>query len=266
MHATASWNHLLPEHPTSAPVATRPKLHCNTANREHVDGTSGADMTLSEWEAEAIRRYRTLRGIQTNVSSQCEYLSSSATHASLLQLILHSKLLPIQDWRESAWTVASWFQGHASAPLGLLSYAVTDIVLSHEIEPCSAARWVLDISKALLSKCGTPASCATVSYGDWAIAEELERSAYTLQTRNPSVFASFSSVLLNALMDEVIASTDKSELWGLLPLCFLLKRNKGFALSVWTGDEQRYRTRVQSVCELGRVLPTHVAAVLSAVV
>ncbi|ESL08243.1 hypothetical protein TRSC58_04058 [Trypanosoma rangeli SC58] len=272
--AAASWNQLVPESRpltlASCPVATvtasMPRAN-KTGEHEESGSETALHVAVSDWEKEAIRRYRKLQIGVATVSSQSEYLSSSANNGAFLQLILRSKLLPVKDWCECARVMGSWFHGSRSPPLGLLSYLVTHLVVAHKLTPCSAATWILDLSKVLLTEdADTIDSGGLVSVRNWGFATELERSVYVLQSTGSPLFKIFPSLVLDRLLDDVFSGRRAPESWRVLCLCFLLKRNKEFMQSAWESDEKRHCMRMQRACELGREVPPHIAAVLTAVV
>lgn len=265
--ATASWNQLLPEQPPfTATVCPDVALVGSKSRHNRVKGETGgkdvlATAPLSDWEMEAVRRYRTLQTTQDNIYSQCDYVSSTATSGALLQLIVRSKLLPIADWRDCARVVAGWFQGPKPLPLNLLSHAISRLVTTHQLTPCSAARWVLDISKVLLGE-----SCGPFSFDDWAVAEELGRSVYGLQATGHALFENFSSMLLDVMLSDLLDGEETPQSWGLLSFCFLLRRNTNFVLSAWENDKQKHSLRMQRACDTKHEIPTHIMAILAAVV
>ncbi|EKF32986.1 hypothetical protein MOQ_003152 [Trypanosoma cruzi marinkellei] len=271
---SASWNHLLPEPQSSTPAVcsavktTAPiPFHNRAREKEENNGELVAQIKANDWETEALRRYRRLKSSLTSISPQPEYLSSSASNGALLQLILRSKLLPITDWCECAQLMGSWFQGPRPLPLGLLSYVLTHLITTHKLTPYRAAKLILDLSKVLLAgdtDAGEP--CGLVPTRSWEVATALERSVYILQSTEPSLFNIFSSVLLDLLLDEILPGGATPESWGLLPLCFLLKRNKVFMQSEWERDKNRHCARMKRACEPGCELPIHILAVLTAVV
>ncbi|RNF19831.1 uncharacterized protein Tco025E_04070 [Trypanosoma conorhini] len=265
-HAAAvSWNHLVPA-ATATATASVPRHH-KTREQEENGGASATQVVVSGWEEEALRRYRKLQMGLTNISSQCEYASSSASSGALLQLILRSKLLPVTDWRECAREVGSWFHGPQSPPVGLLSYFVTHLVVAHKLTPHGAANWILELSKVLLiGDMDTIELGGLASVRSWGLAAELERTVYALQSTETSLFNTFSSVMLDLLLGGVLSGQDASGSWQVLSLCFLLKRNKDFVQSAWEADEKRHCTRLQRACELGCEVPPYIAAVITAVV
>lgn len=267
--ATVSWNNLFLGQPSSAPTVF-PEV-TQTALKQVDCETGSVDVArtiqLNDWELEAVRRYRALQKIQENSSYlQCEYMFSSAMSGALLQLIMQLKLLPVTDWRDCARGLARQFQGCGRAPLKLLSYAVTQLVTTHQLTPLSAVKFLLDISRALLAEAATPGQSHIVSVEDWDTAEELGRSVYALQvTGGHSLFENFSSLFLDALLGDVIDNADNSQLWRLLPFCFLVRRNKDFALPTWESDKNAHCVRLRRACDSGHVFPTHITSVLSAV-
>ncbi|KAF5225150.1 hypothetical protein ECC02_001695 [Trypanosoma cruzi] len=270
----ASWNHLLPEPQSSTPATcsavkmTAPMPFHNRAREKEENGSEPfAQITANDWETEALRRYRRIKSSLTSISSQPEYLSSSASNGALLQLILRSKLLPITDWCECAQVMGSWFQGPRPLPLELLSYVLTHLIMTHKLTPHRAAKWILDLSKVLLAgdtDAGEP--CGLLPIRSWDVATALDRSVYILQSTEPSSFNIISAVLLDLLLDEILPGGAAPESWGLLPLCFLLKRNKEFMQSEWERDKKRHCARMKRACIPGCELPMHIVAVLTAVV
>ncbi|KAH9598774.1 hypothetical protein LSM04_001313 [Trypanosoma melophagium] len=296
MNSSACWNQLLPEKQQQSSTASttnhrvserrvrqykkkegehqeRTESHNNnnnnnkSSNRGENGCAQDSIITLNEWELEAVRRYRAVQSYEGNIPLEYDYLSSNGTYNTLLQLILHSKLIPIKDWHACAHTVAKWFEGPKSAvPLGLLSYTVIQLVTTHQLIPHAAARWILNLCKALLLVRDSNSEVPKIlDASDWDIAEELQRSVYLLQ-EGVSLFQNFSSLVLDTVVSEILLATNGTEMCRLLPFCFLLKRNKAFAVSAWKSNEQQHNTRIQRVCEVGRELSPHLAVVLSVVV
>ncbi|CBH10155.1 hypothetical protein, conserved [Trypanosoma brucei gambiense DAL972] len=277
-----SWNQLLPEKGGPRSDGTHAMrnvqggevLRGATSPGSTCGGHAAANFPLSDWEAEAVRRYRALKKGDLTAHSVTEYLHSSPIHGTLLQLVLHSKIVHITDWYERAGIVADWFSGGTPAPLCLLPSAVVHLVGSHQLTPSVAAGFLLRVAKLLLnaktvsraadSEKGQRSNVCVFTADGWSAAEVLQRSVYDLQEAGLLTFEHFSSFFLRAALDKILIVGEEPELL-LIPMCFLIRRCQKFASDGWINSEERLR-HLNRMCDTAGGLPTHIATTLTAII